>query len=127
MPALLVEKHIDHLNAIHHLGQTAIVAIGLRLEEGALHLRTETHILQQQIDDVREAQHTGVGMEAATEEDEGPKRGHIRLEEIHALDHPFPEPVATLDLPCLKRGRHILREEKHHRIEDRERPLNEKG
>ncbi|KAF6219834.1 hypothetical protein HO133_003659 [Letharia lupina] len=99
IPALLVGRHIDHQNAIHHLGQTIFVAIGLRLEEGALHLRMETHILQQQIDDVREAQHIGVGMEAATEEDRGPQRGHIRLEEIHAPDHPFPEHVATPDLP----------------------------
>lgn len=66
------ERHIDHQNAIHHLGQMIIVAIGLRLEGGALHLRMETHILRQQIDDVRGAQHTGVGMEAATEEDQGP-------------------------------------------------------
>lgn len=97
--ALWEERRIDHQNAIHHLGQTIIVAIGLRLEEGALHLLMETHILQQQIDGVREAQHTGVGMQAATEEDQGPQQGHIRLEEIHAPDHPSPEYVATLDLP----------------------------
>lgn len=108
MPALLAERHIDHQNAIHHLDQTNIVAIGLPLEEDALHLRMETRILQQQIDDVREAQHTGVGMEAATEEDQGPQRGHIRLEEIHAPDHPSPEYVATLDPPCLERGRLFL-------------------
>lgn len=68
IPALLAERHIDHQNAIHHLGQITIVAIGLHLEEGALHLHMEIHTLQQQIDDVREAQHTGVEMEAATEE-----------------------------------------------------------
>ena len=100
--ALLAERHIDHQNAIHHLGQTTIVAIGLRLEEGALHLRMETRTLQQQIDDVRGVQHTGLGMEAATEEDQGPLREHIRLEEIHAPDHLSPERAATLDLPCLE-------------------------
>ncbi|CAD6585202.1 MAG: hypothetical protein ASARMPREDX12_001933 [Alectoria sarmentosa] len=42
MPALLVERHIDHRNAINHLDQTTTVAIDLRLEEDALHLLVET-------------------------------------------------------------------------------------
>lgn len=103
-----MERHTDHQNAIHHLGLIIIVAIGLRLEEDAPHLRMETRILQQQIDDVHEVQHIGAEMEAATEEDQGPQRGHIRLEEIHVPDHPSPEHVATLDLPCLERDRHLL-------------------
>ena len=127
MPALLVERHIDHRNAINHLDQTTIVAIDLRLEEDALHLLVETRILQQQIDDVHEAPYTGVGMEAATEEDQGPQRGHIRLEEIHAPGHPSPERVATLNLPCLERDHHLLRREKHHHTAERGRPLEEKG
>ena len=108
MPALLVERHIDHQNAIHHPDQTTIVAIAPRLEEDALHPVMETHILQYQIDDVREAQLTGVGMEATTEEDQGPLRGHIPLEETYALDRPSPECVATPDLPCLELGHHFL-------------------
>ena len=47
MPVTQAERHIDHQNAIHHLAQTIIVAIGLRPEEGALHLRMVTHTLQQ--------------------------------------------------------------------------------
>ena len=125
--ALLEGKHIDHLSAIHQHGQTAIVAIGLRLEEGALHLRTETHTPQQQIDDAHEAQHTRVGMEAATEGDQGHQRGHIRLEEIHEPGHLCPELVATLDLPDVSQGRHVLWEENCRHTEDNVHHLNEKG
>ena len=101
MPALLVERHIDHPNATHRRGQTTIVVFGLRLGEGAPHRRMETHILQRQIDDVHEVQHTEVGMEAITERDLGPQPGLIRLEEIHAPDHPYPERVDTLDRQSL--------------------------
>ena len=103
------------------------MATGLRFEEGALHLLMETHTLQQQIDDVREAQYIGEGMQAATEEDQGPQRGRIRLEETYASDHPSLEHVGTLDLPCPERDRHFLSRENHRRIVDRGRPLNEKG
>ncbi len=103
------------------------MAIGLRLEEVELHFRMETHTLQQQIDDGREAQPTGAGMEAATEEDQGPQRGRIRLEDTHAPDHPFPERVGTLDLLRLERDRHSLSRENHRRTADRGRPLSEKG
>ena len=125
-PALLAERHTDHQNAILRLVQIIIAAIGLRLEEGALHLRMETRIVQQRIDDVREARHTGAGTEVATEEDQGPQRGHIRLEEIHVPDHPSPELVATPDLLSLERDRHFLPRENHRHTTDRGRLLNEK-
>lgn len=99
----------------------------LRLEEGALHLRMETHTPQQQTGDGREAQHTGVGKGIATEEDLGPQQGHIHREETHALDHPYPERVGTLDLPCLEQERQFLVRESHLHTADRGRPLNERG
>lgn len=46
MSVLWAERHIDHQSETHSLAQTIIVATGLRLEEGALHLRMETLILQ---------------------------------------------------------------------------------
>lgn len=127
IPVLWAERHIDHQSEIHRLTQTVIAAIGLRLEGGELRLRMGTHILQQQVGDVREAQHTGKGIQVATEEDQGPPRGHIRLEETRAPDHPSPDRVGTLDLPYLERGRHILSREKRRRTADRGHPLSEKG
>lgn len=66
-------------------------------------------------------------MQAATEEEQGPLRGDIRLEETPAPDHPFPESVGTLDLLCAERDRHFLSREKHRRSADHDRPLNEEG
>ena len=127
IPVLWAERHIDRQSEIHHLAQTIIAAIGLRLEGGELRLHMGIHILQQQVGDVREAQHTGKGIQVATEEDQGPPRGHIRLEETRAPDHPSLDRVGTLDLPCLERGRHILSREKRRRTADRGHPLSEKG
>lgn len=66
-------------------------------------------------------------MQAATEEEQGPLRGHIRLEETRAPDHHFPESVGTLDLLCAERDRHSQSREKGHRTADRDLPLNEEG
>ena len=66
-------------------------------------------------------------MQSATEEDQGPPRGHIRLEETRAPDHPSPESVGTLDLPYPERDRRFMPREKHRRTVDHDRPLNEKG
>ena len=71
MIVLLEERPIDRQNAIHHLAQTIIVPIALRLEEGAHHLHMETHTLPQQFGDAREVRPLGQGMEAATEQDQG--------------------------------------------------------
>lgn len=124
---LWAERHIDRQSEIHHLAQTIIAAIGLHFEGGELRLRMGTHILQQQLGDVREAQHTGTGIQVTTEEDQGPPRGHTRLEETRAPDHPFPDRAGTLDLPCLERGRHILSREKRRHTADRGHHLSEKG